>query len=208
MTPRGRQSRLRRAVPAAAQRAPHRKAELTGQVVRLIEAALPRPNRVERHGHDRISAGEHIFAGVPHETAERSGEQPAALVLERVKNVAKRAFVKTCAARDDKPWRAPPASGAVRIDRPPRRERIPASHTTRWHQSSHREPARLTDGTRERTHERRATRCARRREKHPNKRVDGVGEHDVLLRAESASARPSRRAKCLGNWKRVENSAK
>jgi len=78
-------------------------------------------------------------------------------------------------------------------------ERVTASHAAGRRESRHREPARVADRTRERTRERRAARGTERREKDPNERVGGVGEHDDFLRPAIASARPVRRAKSSGN---------
>ena len=60
VAPGGRQAGLRRAVPAPAQDAPHRQAEVTREIVRLVEAAAERAPGMQRHGHERVGAGQHV----------------------------------------------------------------------------------------------------------------------------------------------------
>jgi hypothetical protein len=71
-------------VAPAAEHAPDRPPELPRQVVGLVEAAPQRTNRVERDWNDRINAVEHVASSVAQQLAERLGQLPAALVLERV----------------------------------------------------------------------------------------------------------------------------
>ena len=97
---RGRKSSLWRAVPAPAEDAPDRQAELTRKIVRLIESALTRPERMQRHRDDGIGSGQDVRAGVAHELAERTGEHSAPFVFECVKYRAQRAVVQSNAAGD------------------------------------------------------------------------------------------------------------
>jgi hypothetical protein len=43
---------------------------------------------MKRHWDDGVHTGQDVVARVPHEPAERPGEQPAALVFESVNDVA------------------------------------------------------------------------------------------------------------------------
>jgi hypothetical protein len=75
-------------VPRAREHAPNRQADASRKVVGLIESALHASPWVQRHGHDRIRAGEHGFARVDHHLCQRRCEGAAPVVLEGVDDLA------------------------------------------------------------------------------------------------------------------------
>lgn len=139
--PRGRQARLRRAVPDPAKHAPHRQPELAGQIVGLIESAAQGTTRMEWHGHHRIGAAEHIAAGLPHQPGERRRQRPPLLVPEDVKDLAQGAFVTPGASRQVEVRRPAPAARAERTGRPPRRQGVSAANAERRRDGAHAPPA-------------------------------------------------------------------
>jgi hypothetical protein len=96
---------LRRSGARAAEQTPDRQAQLTGKVVRLIEAAVPGAAGMERNRHDGRGAREQIRRPPHGERGERSGQTAAPAVLERVDQLAQAGVVTPGAARDLKRWR-------------------------------------------------------------------------------------------------------
>lgn len=100
MTTSGGQACLRRAVIGATEPAPDRESQLTREIVGLVEAATQTTPWMERNGHDGVRAGEDVCARVAQPGAERDGEGPPALILERLQDLAERAVVAAEAARE------------------------------------------------------------------------------------------------------------
>ena len=175
----GRQSSLRRPVPATPQHAPDWKPESPGQIVRLIEAALPGAQRMQRHRDNGVRAGKNVGAGPHHERAERRSQEPPPAVLEHVNNLSKRSVVSTRAARQREDRGLPPAARAQRVGRAPRGERIAAPDATGRRQPRHRAPTRVAHRTRQWTVEHCRARGAEWLEKNANERVGCRDEHDA-----------------------------
>lgn len=95
-----RQAGLRRTAADATQGAEHGEAEMTREVVGLVEAALKSSERMERHRHDRIGVGKDVSAGFTEKARERSCERATPLVLECVDDVTQRTVVATGTASE------------------------------------------------------------------------------------------------------------
>tara|TARA_Y100000294_G_scaffold73802_1_gene69585 strand:+ start:1224 stop:1793 length:570 start_codon:yes stop_codon:yes gene_type:complete len=126
-----------------------RQAKMRGQFGGLVEAAAVLSAPVQRDRHGQIRLRQEIL-GVPlHELRQWSGKRPAAVVLERVHDRAKRSLVwpdrssaverPRDATTSDTPLRAA-ADGA------PRRQRIPAPPAERWGEGGDGRPALRADG--------------------------------------------------------------
>jgi len=83
----------------AAQHTPHGAAQGCRQGIGLVEAALNRPERVNRYGHDRIGPFEQVVARVDEPRREWVGECASPAVLEGVDGPSQGTFVSAHAAR-------------------------------------------------------------------------------------------------------------
>ena len=91
----GRESRLWHRRPNTPQGACYRNAEVTGKIVRLVEATPQAPPRMQRHGDDRVGSGEDGRACRAHHSRKWNGQPAAAFVLEPMDDLAERAFVES-----------------------------------------------------------------------------------------------------------------
>jgi hypothetical protein len=105
----GRQARLRRTVAAPPQHPPDRQAEVPGQIVSLVEPPPEGAPGVERHGHDRVDAGQGVPAGLAHQRRKRVRQGAASAVLEGVDDFPERTVVSAGASRE-RELRALPAT--------------------------------------------------------------------------------------------------
>jgi hypothetical protein len=69
------------------------------KVVRLVESTPEAAPWMKRHGDDRVRPGEDWRTCRPHHAGQRDREAAAPFVLERVDDLAERAFVEARGAR-------------------------------------------------------------------------------------------------------------
>jgi hypothetical protein len=160
-----------------AQRAPDRQPELAGKIVGLIEAALNRPERMQRHRDDGVGAGEQVPPGLAQQRGERRGEHAPALILEGMDDLPERAVIPAGTASDGQPRGLAPAARAERAVAAKIAQRVTAPDTARRDELRHRAPAPATHRTGERLGKRVAARRARRREQDPDDRVCRERDH-------------------------------
>jgi len=87
------QRHLRPCRPHPPKRVQDRTIEPLGDVTRLVEPASEPPPWMKRYGHDDIASRQHACSGPAHHFAERVGERSSSFVLQRMNDVAQRAFV-------------------------------------------------------------------------------------------------------------------
>ncbi len=163
----GRQAGLRRGRADASQSRVDRNVQPPGQIVGLVEPALPSSRRVERHGDGGVDPVEKIPASIAHQCGQRPGKRSVPVVLQRVDDGSKRPLVRADRAGSvDVPARAP-ASGAPgqrHADCSPRRQGIAATIAEWRGQRQNRSPAGRAHGPAGRVIKGRATGRARGRE--------------------------------------------
>ena len=134
----------------APQRGDNRQPDVAGKILGLIEAAFPASGGMERNRNGDLRAVGHIDATRSHEAPERLCQRPSPVVLERVNDCSKDAFIRTDRARAVDRTRHPPATGTPRercAQDAPGRERIAAPIAKRWCERKNRVPAVGADGT-------------------------------------------------------------
>jgi hypothetical protein len=174
---RGGQAGLRRAVTNAPKHMPDRKSHLPRQVVGLVEAALQRPQRMKRDRNHRVRAREKVGAGGPQQRAERTREDAAAVVLERVDDLPERSVIAAGASRERDASSRSAAARAERSRRSPAAKRIAALNAARRRQPRHRTPTFLADRAGERMRQGLIARDASWREQHARHDVGRDRQH-------------------------------
>ncbi len=151
----GRQTCLRSRRARSPERVHDRAIETPREVAGLIEAAPQAPPRVQRHRHDAVGVREHVGAGVRISAGERRGKRASSFVLERVDDVAQRAFVRAARSAPADAFRlkpegttpAPRAHRRGEADDAPGGERVATRATERWLEGMDRGPAGRAHGT-------------------------------------------------------------
>lgn len=167
---------LRESLPPPAEDAPDGQPQGLGQVVCLVEPALESSQRVKRHRHDGIGAGEQVGRRRRNQPGQRGRENATVLVFQGVDEVAQRALIAAGAARSrEAPWRQA-ATPAER--RPIVSERIAAAHAQRRRDGQDAAPAGAARWAVERAFQRRATPGASGRQEYPNQGIADGEQHD------------------------------
>jgi hypothetical protein len=179
------------------QRAPDRQPELARKVVGLIEAALNRPERMQRNRDDGVGAGEQVPPGLAKQRGEWRGEHAAALILEGMDDLPERAVIPAGTACDRQPRSLAPAARAERAVAAKIAQRVAAPDTAWRDELRYLAPAPATHRTGERLGKRLAARRARRREQDPDDRVCRERDHtpDQCKRRAIAIARNPARSR-------------
>jgi hypothetical protein len=90
------------------QQAPYRQSNFAREIIRLIESPPQKTHGMQRDGHHRIGAFEHLQPAPAHQTGQRFCKLAPPLELEGVNQLTQRAFVRAGTARQGK--RGRPAS--------------------------------------------------------------------------------------------------
>lgn len=89
-------------------------AESAGDVVRLVEAAPPAPERMERHRNDGVGGAQPVVRRLAEHRGKGLGERAAPTVLERVDHRPERPVMQAGGAARGERSTAPPAGATGR----------------------------------------------------------------------------------------------
>jgi hypothetical protein len=146
---RGGQTGLRWTVPPAPQDAPDRRTQLARQIVGLIESALERADRMQRHGNDGVGVSSSSAPVSRIIRPSGSASTRALAVLECVDDVFQRTVIASGAACHVKLRRVVPAAGALAVRLGPSIELVTATRAPWCTDPRDQTPAGTAHGARE-----------------------------------------------------------